>query len=184
MRNNIFHFEWTFVSNSIQYSSWLWCAAVDRSTHKTEYWYSSQSALGCHRGKLSYSNHHTEMCAVIRGDMFVSLFWNFPTGPNFLSYCKILPTAHIYPQKFFCPFGPQNYLQILHFFLKNLPNPTYFPKNSGKSYIFSLKNRQNPSYSVNLPPKKFFWPFGQKNFLLPTFFLLKKANLLGQGLTK
>ena len=65
VRNNTFHFEWTFVSNSIQYSSWLWCAAVDRRTHNTEYWYSSQSALGCHRGKLSYSNHHTEMCAVM-----------------------------------------------------------------------------------------------------------------------
>ena len=84
------------------------------------------------------------------------------TGPNFLSYCKILPTAHIYPQKFFWPFGPQNYLQILHFFLKNLPNPTYFPKNSGKSYIFFLKNRQNPSYSINLPPKNFFGPSGHK----------------------
>ena len=52
-----------------------------------------------------------------RGDMFVSLFCNFPTGPNLLSYCKILPTAHIYP------FGPTN--------------PTFFPKKSAKSYIFS-----------------------------------------------
>ena len=104
-----------------------------------------------------------------RGDMFVSLFCNFPTGPNLLSYCKILPTAHIYPQKIFWPFGPQNYLQILHFFLKNLPNPTYFPKNSGKSFIFFLKNRQNPSYSVNLPPKNFFGPSGQKISYFPHF---------------
>ena len=44
-----------------------------------------------------YFGHGFTSQGKCRGDMFVSLFCNFPTGPNLLSYCKILPTAHIYP---------------------------------------------------------------------------------------
>ena len=104
----------------------------------------------------------------------------------FLLVLISFPTAKSFLQRIFTPknfVGPSGH-QIIHFFLKNLPNPTFFPKNSGKSYIFYLKNWANSFLQRIFTPKKKFLALRAKKFLLPTFFLLKKAKLLGPGRTK
>ena len=100
--------------------------------------------------------------------IFLLVLICFPTAKSFLQ--RIFT-----PKKIFRPSGQQ----ILHFFLINLPNPTFFPKNSGKSYIFFLKNQAKSFLQHIITLKKKFSALRPtKISYLLHFFLQTKQNYL------